>query len=122
MAPLRRLRPETVLSLLGGREPDRPSSAQLPQPPRTPVTSHPRHDRTARLLELRLEVLADRTERSLSGPRSVARDILAVEAATRHAVALEVLSQEEAGEIWAKVAERHPNVPWCQSGCPGLFA
>ncbi len=86
------------------------------------VTLHPRHDRTARLLESRLEVLADRTERSLSGPRSVARDVLAVEAATRHAVALELLSHEEAGEIWAKVAKRHPSVRWCQSGWPDLLA
>ena len=108
--------------MLGGRETDRPRGAQLPEAPGTRMTPHPRHDRTARLLESRLEVLADRTERSLSGPRSVARDVLAVEAATRHAVALELLSQEEAGQIWAKVAERHPSVRWCQSGCPGLLA
>jgi hypothetical protein len=80
------------------------------------------HDRTVRLLEARLEALAAVTERSLSGPRPVAAQILALEAATRHAVQLRVLSSDEAGAIWASVAERHPSVGWCQAGCPSLAA
>lgn len=80
------------------------------------------HDRTVRLLELRLEALADVSERSLSGARPLDRRVLAAEAATRHAVELELLSREEAGRIWAAVARRHPGVRWCQSGCPGLAA
>jgi hypothetical protein len=84
------------------------------------VNCHPRHDRTARLLEVRLEILAGVSERSLSGQRPLERHVLAMEAATRHAVALEVLSQEEARRIWAAVARRHPGVRWCQAGCPGL--
>lgn len=81
----------------------------------------PHHDRTIRLLECRLEALAGASERSLSGPRPLDRQVLAVEAATRHAVRLDLLSPEEAGEIWAAVARRHPLVRWCQAG-PGLAA
>ncbi|HEX2110303.1 MAG TPA: hypothetical protein VHF67_02005 [Gaiellaceae bacterium] len=80
------------------------------------------HDRTMRLLEARLEALAAVTERSLSGPRPVLAHVLALEAATRHAVQLRVLSRDEAGAIWASVAERHPSVGWCQAGCPSLAA
>jgi hypothetical protein len=79
------------------------------------------HDRTIRLLKCRLEVLAGASERSLSEPRPLDHRVLAVEAATRHAVDLELLSREEAGEIWAAVARRHPLVRWCQGG-PGLAA
>ena len=82
----------------------------------------PRHDRIVRLLELKLETLADATERSLAGPRALDGRVLAVEAATRNAVELRLLSREEAGEIWASVARRHPDVPWCRTGCPGLAA
>lgn len=80
------------------------------------------HDRTVRLLEARLEALAALTERSLSGSRLVAAQILALEAATRHAVQLRVLSLDEAGAIWASVAERHPSVAWCQDGCASVAA
>jgi hypothetical protein len=79
------------------------------------------HDRTLRLLECRLEVLAGASGRSLSGRRPLDRQVLAVEAATRHAIDLELLSREEADEIWAAVARRHPLVRWCQGG-PGLAA
>jgi hypothetical protein len=82
---------------------------------------HPHHDRTIRLLESRLEVLADVFERSLCDPRPLDFRVLAVEAATRHAIELELLSREEAGEIWAAVARRHPLARWCQAG-PGLTA
>lgn len=78
-----------------------------------------RHDRTVRLLEARLEGLAAASERSPDGERSWERQILGALAATRHAVRLELLSPEEAGDIWADVARRHPAARWCRSG-PGL--
>lgn len=76
---------------------------------------HPHHDRTVRLLECRLEALAGVSERSLAGPRPLEREVLAVEAATRHAVELRLVSAEEAEAIWAAVARRHPGVRWCRS-------
>jgi hypothetical protein len=82
---------------------------------------HSHHDRTVRLLEWQLEALANVTERLLSG-RPNDRQVVALEAATRHAVELELLSREEAGGIWNAVAKRHPGVRWCQGGCPGLAA
>jgi len=81
-----------------------------------------RHDRALRLLEARLELVAGLTERSLSGRRSVEAQVLALEAATRHAVALQLVTREEANALWAGVAQRHPGVPWCRDGCPGLAA
>jgi hypothetical protein len=86
------------------------------------MTPELRHDRTIRLLESRLETLAAATERSLSGPRLVESRVLAVEAATRNAVRLSVLTSDEAAELWAAVGRRHPHVRWCQGGCPGLAA
>jgi hypothetical protein len=80
------------------------------------------HDRTVRLLEARLEALAGVTEHCLSGLRPIDAQVLALEAATRHAVDLHLLSRDEAGAIWASVGARHPSVAWCQGGCPGLAA
>ena len=77
--------------------------------------------RAVRLLEARLEALAVVSEHSLGGPRPFDPHVLRVTAATKHAVELELLSAEEAGEIWASVASRHPDVGWCRSG-PGLAA
>lgn len=85
------------------------------------MDQHAHHDRTVRLLESQLEALANVTERSLSG-RPMDRQVVALEAATLHAVELEMLSLEEAGGIWNAVARRHPGVRWCQGGCPGLAA
>lgn len=77
-----------------------------------------RHDRTVRLLEARLEVLAVACERTPDGARRLDREIGAAVAATRHAVQLELLSADEAGSIWAAVASRHPGAAWCRSGPP----
>jgi hypothetical protein len=71
--------------------------------------------RTARLLEARLEALALASEHSLEGERPFDRQILGVEAATRHAVALDLLSPQQAGAIWAGVARRHPDARWCHA-------
>ena len=84
--------------------------------------AHPSHDRTLRLLAARLEAVADVTERCLSGSRAVEHQVLALEAATRHAVRLAVLSEDEAQALWADVAERHPAVSWCRAGCRTLAA
>lgn len=75
-----------------------------------------RHDRTVRLLEARLETLAVACERSPRGETRYEREIAAAAAATRHAVALELISREEALAIWAGVAGRHPDAAWCRAG------
>ena len=82
---------------------------------------HARHDRTVRLLADRLETLAVASLRSPGGARAYRDHILAAVAATRHAVALELLSPKEADAIWAEVAKRHPEAGWCSSG-PRLAA
>jgi hypothetical protein len=74
--------------------------------------------RTARLLEARLEALALFSEHSLEGERPFDRQILGVEAATRHAVALDLLSPQQADAIWAGVARRHPDARWCHAWPP----
>jgi hypothetical protein len=79
---------------------------------------HLRHDRTARLLTARLEALAAASLRCPGAERALDRHILGTVAATRHAIALELLSLEEAGEIWAGVARRHPEASWCSSLFP----
>lgn len=86
------------------------------------MTREIHHERTVRLLEYRLETVASATERSLSGPRPLEHQVLAIEAATRHAVRLDVLTPQEAQRIWADVGRRHPGVAWCRSGCSGLAA
>lgn len=78
-----------------------------------PMDTSARHDRTARLLAARLETLAVASIRLPAGERLYRDHILAAVAATRHAVALELLSAQEAGAIWAQVAERHPEAQWC---------
>ena len=80
-----------------------------------------RHDRTIRLLEARLESLALASEQRPAAERRLERQIVATVAATRHAVALELISREEAGALWADVARRHPDARWCAAG-PGLAA
>jgi hypothetical protein len=71
-----------------------------------------RHDHTVRLLAGRLEEIALATERRPSGNPALETSVLAALAATRHAVELGLMSAEEADEIWASVADRHPSAPW----------
>jgi hypothetical protein len=80
------------------------------------MDAHTRHDRTVRLLAARLESLAVASIRSPGGERVYRDHILAAVAATRHAVALELLSAEEAHAIWIEVAARHPEARWCATG------
>ena len=49
------------------------------------------------------------------------REIGAVAAATRHAIALGLISADEADAVWAAVAGRHPDAEWCRAG-PRLAA
>ena len=79
------------------------------------MDTHVRHDRTVRLLAARLETLAVASVRSPGGERVYRDHILAAVAATRHAVALELLSPQEAGAIWTQVATRHPEARWCET-------
>lgn len=74
---------------------------------------HARHNRTVRLLAARLETLAVASVRSPGGERVYRDHILAAVAATRHAVALDLLSPKEAQAIWAQVAKGHPEARWC---------
>jgi hypothetical protein len=80
------------------------------------MDTHARHDRTVRLLATRLETLAVASIRWPGGERAYRDHILAAVAATRHAVALDLLSPEEADAIWAQVATRHPEARWCGTG------
>ena len=80
-----------------------------------------RHDRTIRLLETRLEALAAASERGPRSERRLDREIVAAAAATRHAVALALISRHEADAVWASVARRHPRAQWCRLG-PRLAA
>lgn len=83
------------------------------EPHRTVSTGH---DRTLRLLEARLEVLASVCERAPATARHFETQVQAVAATTRRAVDLELISAAEAEAIWAAVASRHPSAAWCGAG------
>ena len=78
------------------------------------MEAHAHHRRTVRLLETRLEALAQACERSSSPQRRFGEQVFRVVGATRNAVALELLSAEEAATIWAEVRTRHPSADWCR--------
>jgi hypothetical protein len=78
------------------------------------MEDHEHHSRTARLLETRLDALAQACERSSSPQGRFGEQVFRVAGATRNAVALELLSAEEAGAIWAEVRTRHPSADWCR--------
>ena len=61
------------------------------------------------------------SERVPRGDRRFEREIFAAAAATRHAVSLGLVTDDEAAAIWATVARRHPASGWCRSG-PRLAA
>jgi len=82
------------------------------------MTRRSRHDRTVRLLEARLETIAVAGERGRSRPPDLEPHILGVAAATRNAVALRLISVDEAGRLWADVARRHPAARWAAEAGP----
>ena len=67
-------------------------------------------DRTARVLSARLEELASVAERSGAAADAVARLLEAASVATLNAVALDLLSETDAREIWREAEDRHPVV------------
>ena len=81
-----------------------------------------RHDRTLRLLEARLEALADACERAPRGERRFDQEIAAAVAATHHAIELGLIGASEGDAVWAEVARRHPHAAWCRSGPRRLAA
>ena len=81
-----------------------------------------RHDRTLRLLEARLEALADACERAPRGERRFESEIVAAVAATRHAVELGLISARDGDRVGAAVARRHPRARWCRRGPRPLAA
>jgi hypothetical protein len=76
------------------------------------MTSSTRHDRTVRLLEGRLEGIAQTAERMRRSGRDPELEVslARVAAATRNAVQLELITPGEAEAIWRTAAERHPSV------------
>ena len=75
------------------------------------MTSRARSQRTERILVARLEELARVLERSGAPAESVGRLLESASVATINAIALNLLSEEAANEIWRGAAERHPELP-----------
>jgi hypothetical protein len=81
-----------------------------------------RHDRTLRLLEARLDTLAEACERTPRGELRLEAEILATAAAARRAVSLGLILPHVADRVWAAVARRHPRAAWCRTGPRTLAA
>ena len=77
----------------------------------TRMTRRARTERTERILVARLEELALVLERSGAPAESVGRLLESASVATINAIALNLLSEEAANEIWSGAAERHPELP-----------
>jgi hypothetical protein len=77
---------------------------------RTRMTRRARTERTERILIARLEELARVLERSGAPPESVGRLLESASVATINAIALNLLSEEAANEIWNSAGERHPEL------------
>ena len=77
---------------------------------RTRMTRRARTERTERILIARLEELARTLERSGAPAESVGRLLESASIATINAIALNLLSEEAANEIWEDVARRHPEL------------
>ena len=78
---------------------------------RTRMTRRARTERTERILVARLEEVARVLERSGAPAESVGRLLESASVATINAIALNLLSEEAANEIWRDAAERHPALP-----------
>ncbi len=74
------------------------------------MTRRARTERTERILVARLEELARVLERSGAPAESVARLLESASVATINAIALNLLSEEAANEIWSGAADRHPEL------------
>ena len=78
---------------------------------RTRMTRRARTERTERILVARLEEVARVLERSGAPAESVGRLLESASVATINAIALNLLSEEAANEIWMSAATRHPELP-----------
>jgi hypothetical protein len=74
------------------------------------MTRRARTERTERILVARLEELARVLERSGAPPESVGRLLESASVATINAIALNLLSEEAANQIWSGASERHPEL------------
>ena len=74
------------------------------------MTRRARTERTERILVARLEELALALERSGAPSESVGRLLESASVATINAIALDLLSEEAANEIWSGFARRHPEL------------
>jgi hypothetical protein len=75
------------------------------------MTRRARTERTERILVARLEELARVLERSGAPAESVGRLLESASVATVNAIALNLLSEESANQIWSTTARRHPELP-----------
>jgi hypothetical protein len=84
------------------------------------VTEPRRRERTAKLLIAHLDALA----RAASGMPHAETERLIERAAvaTMRAVALELLEQHRAVEIWQQAHERHPGLPYVELESPAPLA
>jgi hypothetical protein len=74
-----------------------------------PVTDEMRSERTARLLVARLEAVAHVATRVRHAEAERLVELASV--ATMRAVALEMIREERADEIWREAHMRHPQLP-----------
>jgi hypothetical protein len=82
-----------------------------PGPTQARMTRRARAERTERILVARLEELARVLERSGAPAETVERLLESASVATVNAIALNLLSEEAANEIWRGAAARHPELP-----------
>jgi hypothetical protein len=74
------------------------------------VTRRVRAERTARLLQARLEALGHVSEHAVVSDRALEAELLRTEIVTRRAVELHLLTEPQATEIWARSTGRHPRL------------
>ena len=86
-------------------------AGERPEEPNTPrMSKRDRTKRTERILIARLEELARALERSGAPSESISRLLESAAVATMNAVALNLLTEEAADEIWRDAAGRHPEL------------
>jgi DNA-binding winged helix-turn-helix (wHTH) protein len=74
------------------------------------MTRRVKAERTARLLQARLEALGHVAERSPLTDRALAAELARTEVVTQRAVELRLLTEPQAKEIWARSQARHPRL------------
>jgi hypothetical protein len=74
------------------------------------MTRRVKAERTARLLQARLEALGHVNDRAPIPARTLAAELARTELATQRAVELHLLTAPQADEIWARSRLRHPGL------------